>query len=104
MAEVSDVEIVIEVCYARPDRLFLKRLRVPEGTNIEQAVHCSGVLQEVPELDLAQCRVGIYGKVKSLDTLLRERDRVEVYRPLVADPMEARRRRAAHKEVHKRSA
>lgn len=100
MAEVS-AEISVEVCYARPDRVFLRRLYVPQGTTVEQAIVRSGVLQEVPELDLTQCRVGIYGKVKSLDALLRECDRIEIYRPLIADPMEARRRRAAHKEARK---
>jgi hypothetical protein len=59
------------------------------------------VLQDAPEIDLAVCRVGIYGKLKSMDTMLRDRDRVEIYRPLIADPKESRRKRAAKKGQEK---
>lgn len=90
-------EIAIEVCHVEPGRVFLKALRLPAGVTLQSAVEASGVLQEVPGIDLQQCRVGIYGKLKSLDTILRDRDRVEIYRPLIADPKEARRRRAAVK-------
>jgi putative ubiquitin-RnfH superfamily antitoxin RatB of RatAB toxin-antitoxin module len=72
---------------------FLRALRVPAGTTIEQAIAISGVLQEAPEVDLATMQVGIYAKKKTLDTVLREHDRVEIYRPLIADPKHARRRR-----------
>lgn len=94
-------EIGVEVCYARPGRVFLKTLRVPAGTVLKTAIEQSGVLDGAPEIDLDKCRVGIHGKLKPLDTVLREHDRVEIYRPLIADPMEARRRRAAHKEARK---
>lgn len=87
-------EIRVEVCYALPDRQFLKALRVQEGITLQQAVEQSGLLREAPEVDLESARVGIYGKLKTLDTVLRDRDRVEIYRPLIADPKEARRRRA----------
>ena len=83
----------VEVCYASDAAQFLRALRVPAGTTIEQAIALSGVLQEVPAIDLALMQVGIYAKKKTLDTVLREHDRVEIYRPLIADPKHARRRR-----------
>ncbi|MGK5074977.1 RnfH family protein [Janthinobacterium sp. ZB1P44] len=94
MAEIS---IQVQVCHALPDSAFLRSLRVPAGTTIGQAVVLSGLLQEMPGIDLAVNMVGIYGKKKPLDTVLHEHDRVEVYRPLQADPKEARRRRASGK-------
>ncbi|MFZ4877746.1 RnfH family protein [Janthinobacterium sp. Mn2066] len=94
MAEAS---IQVQVCHALPERAFLRALNVPVGTTVGQAVKLSGLLQEVPGIDLAVNLVGIYGKKKTLDTVLREHDRVEVYRPLLADPKEARRRRAGSK-------
>ncbi len=90
-------EIAVEVCFAQAGAIFLKALRLPRGSTVQAAIEASGVLNEVPGIDLVQCRVGIYGKQKTLDTVLRERDRVELYRPLVADPKDARRRRAAVK-------
>jgi putative ubiquitin-RnfH superfamily antitoxin RatB of RatAB toxin-antitoxin module len=83
----------IEVCYASDAVQFLRALRVPAGTTIEQAIAISGVLQEAPEVDLATMQVGIYAKKKTLNTVLREHDRIEIYRPLIADPKNARRRR-----------
>ncbi len=88
----------MEVCYARPDAVFLEELQLAPGATLEQAIRASGVLARAPEIDLASCKTGIYGKLKPLDTVLRERDRVEIYRPLQADPKEARRRRVAKKE------
>ncbi|MYN20115.1 RnfH family protein [Rugamonas sp. FT107W] len=85
----------IEVCYASDAVQFLRALRVPVGTTIEQAIAISGVLQEAPEIDLAVMQVGVYARKKTLDTVLREHDRVEIYRPLIADPKNARRRRKA---------
>ncbi|WP_215409504.1 RnfH family protein [Janthinobacterium sp. JC611] len=94
---MAEADIAVQVCYALPDSAFLRSLRVPAGTTIEQAVMRSGLLQKIPGIDLAISMVGIYGKRKPLDTVLREHDRVEVYRPLQADPKEARRRRAGGK-------
>ena len=89
--------IAVQVCYALPDAAFLRVLSLPAGSTLRQAVEQSGVLQQHPEIDLAINMVGIYGKKKTLDTVLRAQDRVEVYRPLQADPKEARRRRAGGK-------
>lgn len=93
------VPLNVQVCYARPDRQFLLEMRVASGTTLEQAIRQSGVLAEAPEIDLAVSRVGIFGKLKTLDTVLRDSDRVEIYRPLVADPKDARRRRAGKKKA-----
>lgn len=87
--------INVQVCYASDAVQFLRALRVPAGTTLEQAIAASGVLAEVPGIDLSTMQVGIYAKKKPLDTVLREHDRVEIYRPLIADPKNARRRRKA---------
>ena len=87
----------VQVCYATDSVEFLRELDVAVGTTIEQAILASGVLEEIPGIDLALQAVGLYGKKQPLTTVLRERDRVEIYRPLQADPKESRRRRAARK-------
>jgi len=83
----------VEVCYASDTVQFLRALQVAPGTTIEQALALSGVAVEVPGIDLATLQTGIYGKKKPPDTPLRPHDRVELYRPLIADPKNARRRR-----------
>ena len=94
---MPDPAFEVIVAWAVPQQALLRPVHVAPGTTIEQAILASGVLQDVPEIDLAACPVGIYGKKKPLDTLVRPLDRIEIYRPLVADPKESRRRRAAHK-------
>lgn len=89
----------VYVSYATAQREFLRPLRVPQGTTIGQAVETSGVLAEFPEINLVTQPVGIYAKKKTLDTVLRERDRIEIYRPLIADPKDSRRKRAAKKDT-----
>ncbi|TFV98652.1 RnfH family protein [Oxalobacteraceae bacterium OM1] len=89
--------VTVVVCYALPDYVFRRALSVPAGTTLRAAVEGSGLLEACPDIDLETARVGIYGKARPLDTVLRENDRVEVYRPLIADPKEARRRRAFKK-------
>lgn len=81
--------------YALPHRQRLVQLEVAAGCTAGEAIEASGLLHEHPEIDLANNPVGIYGKLATLDSVLREHDRVEVYRALVADPKEMRRRRAA---------
>ena len=95
---VNDTTLKIQVCYALPEQSFLKELRVHPGTTIAKAIDASGVLKQFPHIDLLQQRVGIFGKLKTMDTVLREGDRIEIYRPLQADPKETRRRRAAHRK------
>ena len=87
--------LAIEVAYALPDRQSLLRLDVPAGTTVEQAVQRSGLLEQYPGIDLAAAAVGIFGKQVPATTEVKSGDRVEVYRPLIADPKAARRKRAA---------
>jgi putative ubiquitin-RnfH superfamily antitoxin RatB of RatAB toxin-antitoxin module len=87
----------ILVCYARQDAQILRELFLPEGATLQSAIEESGVLRDAPEIDLETCRVGVHGKLKTLDTVLRADDRVEIYRPLIADPKESRRKRAVKK-------
>lgn len=87
----------VEVVYARPERQVRYTLQVNDGTTVQQTIEASGVLADFPEIDLKRNRVGIYGRLVTLDSTLRDGDRVEILRPLVIDPKEARRRRAAHR-------
>jgi putative ubiquitin-RnfH superfamily antitoxin RatB of RatAB toxin-antitoxin module len=91
-------ELQVYLVYATPQDEFIHPMRVAPGTTIGQAIEGSGVLSRFPEINLVTQPVGIYGKKKTLDTVLRERDRVELYRPLVADPKDTRRKRAAKKQ------
>ena len=89
----------VQVCYASALREFFRDLTVEQGTTIERAIRQSGVLEDIPGIDLALQPVGLYGKKRPLDTVLREHDRIEIYRSLVADPKESRRRRADKKAL-----
>lgn len=92
-----EVVIEVEVVYAAVDRQLLLSVTVPAGATVRDALLASGVDREFPELDLAECPVGIFGKVVvDPDTRqLQAGDRIEIYRPLLADPKEVRRLRAA---------
>lgn len=92
-------EIRVQVCYPAAPQPQLRELVLADGSTLREAVQASGLL--TPGLDLDACPVGIFGKKKTPDTVLREGDRVEIYRPLVADPMDARRRRVAKKTAGK---
>lgn len=89
--------IEIEVVYAAVDRQVLHTISVAEGVSVRAAVHASGIAAEFPELNLAQCPLGIFGKVVAdADSRpVQAGDRIEIYRPLLADPKEVRRLRAA---------
>jgi hypothetical protein len=87
-------DITIEVAYAAARSQTILRLRVKSGTTVGEAIKRSGMLEQFPEIDLVLNKVGIFGKLARTDTMLRDRDRVEIYRALIADPKEARRRRA----------
>ncbi|MDO9419569.1 MAG: RnfH family protein [Herminiimonas sp.] len=102
-SSATPASISIQICYARPDKQFLLTQMVAPGTSIQQAILSSGIIQQALEIDLTVWRVGIYGKVKTLDTILREHDRVEIYRPLIADPKDSRRKRAESKDSKKKS-
>lgn len=91
--------VQVYVCYANARQEWVRPMQVPPGTTIGEAIEQSGVLQDFPDINLTTQPVGIYAKKKPLDTVLRERDRIEIYRPLVADPKDSRRKRAAKKEL-----
>ena len=87
----------VEVVYALPERQVLRRVSLREGSTVGDALLESGLMREFPEID--SMRTGIFGRPVGKDALLRDRDRVEIYRPLRADPKEARRARAAAKRA-----
>jgi putative ubiquitin-RnfH superfamily antitoxin RatB of RatAB toxin-antitoxin module len=91
----------VQVCYALPTECLLIDLALPMGATLGQAVQASTLLQRYPHIDLAQHKLGVFGKIKSPESLVRAGDRIELYRPLQADPMESRRRRAQHKAKSK---
>lgn len=96
MASAETKQILVEVAYALPDEQVLLSLYVDEGTTLEQAIEQSGILKQFPDIQLGKPnRVGIFGKLSKLDVVLREKDRVEIYRPLIADPKAVRKQRAA---------
>ena len=84
----------VEVVYALPDRQILLTLDVEQGTTARMAVERSGILQRHPEVDLERTKLGVFGRAVSPGTSLRDGDRVEIYRPLIANPRQARRERA----------
>ena len=94
----------VEVCYALPDKQVLVPVTVPEGATLQQALEASGLLDKHPEIDLKKNKFGVYAKLTKLDAVLRDRDRVEIYRPLIADPKEVRKQRAAEGKVMKKGA
>ena len=94
----------VEVCYLAPGIQDCRTLQLPTGSTLEEAVHASGLLTQQGAIDLKQHKVGIWNKVVSLQTVLREQDRVEIYRPLIADPKEVRKQRAAEGKVMKKGA
>ena len=87
--------IAIQVCYATNQKTVMLQLVLKKDSTIREAIDVSQILSTCPEIDIDKCKVGIFGKIKSLNSILQQGDRVEIYRPLVADPMEARRRRIA---------
>ncbi len=87
--------MIVEVAYALPDKQSLVSLEVEKGTTLKEAIEASGILDSFEQIDLTKDRVGIFSKFSTLDTVLREKDRVEIYRPLIADPKQVRKERAA---------
>jgi putative ubiquitin-RnfH superfamily antitoxin RatB of RatAB toxin-antitoxin module len=83
----------IEVCYALPNEQALIPVELPEGATVQQALDASGILKRYPQIDLDKQKVGVFGKLKPLDAVLADHDRVEIYRPLIVDPKAARQRR-----------
>lgn len=86
--------IDIEVSYATPQKQAVVQLRLPPGSTLRQAVERSGLLREFPEISLETCKLGVFGRPRKAEDPLQAGDRVEIYRPLIADPKQARRVRA----------
>ena len=98
MAETIHVEVV----YATPERQEVIGISLPAGSTAGQAIEASCLLAKHPEIDLTKNKLGIYAKLAKIDTALRDRDRVEIYRPLIADPKEVRKQRAAEGKAMKK--
>ena len=88
-------KIMIEVSYALPKKQIIIPVLVPKDTSVKEAIELSGILKAFDGIDLSSNQVGIFGKLTTLDKTLRECDRIEIYRSLVADPKEIRRKRVA---------
>ena len=103
---MSIQSINVEVAYALPDKQIIRAVNVDAGTTIGAAIVQSGIMMDFPDLDieLENAKVGIFAKVATMTTVLHDGDRVEIYRPLIADPKEIRRKRAAEGKVMKKSA
>ncbi len=95
--------INVEVCYALPHRQEAIKLVLPEGATVAEAIEASGLLSAHPEIRIdGDNKVGIYAKLVKTDAVLRDRDRVEIYRPLIADPKAVRKKRAEEGKVMKK--
>jgi len=87
-------KITVEVAYALPEKQYLRRVTLEAGATVEQAINASGLLALRTDIDLAKNKVGVYSRLVKLTDALSDGDRVEIYRPLIADPKELRRQRA----------
>jgi uncharacterized protein len=85
----------VGIVYAVPGKQTLLNVDVPAGTTVQQAIETSGILAQCPEIDLAAQKVGTFGKVAALDAALEEGARIEIYRPITADPKTVHRREKA---------
>ena len=97
-------QLSIEVVYALPQKQEMFTVKLPEGATVREAVEACGVLQKYPEIDLTKNKVGVFAKLIKPDAPLRNRDRVEIYRPLIADPKQVRKQRAAEGKIMKKGA
>jgi len=95
MASDSPATLRVEVAYARPDEQLIIPVDAPEGATVEQVIVLSRIQQRFPEIDLKTAKVGVFGKLSKLSAAVRAGDRVEIYRPLLADPKAVRKQRAA---------
>ena len=95
-------KIMIEVSYALPKKQIIIPILVAKDISVKEAIELSGIIKKFKEIDLSLNQVGIFGKLTTLDKILRDRDRIEIYRPLIADPKEIRRKRAAEAKQMKK--
>lgn len=101
---MSEPEILVEVVFAKPGEQALEQLHVSADASVETVIRRSGFLERFPEIDLESNKVGIFGKAAALSAKLNDGDRIEIYRPLIADPKEARKKRAAEGKSMKKGA
>ena len=97
-------KIFVEVAYALPERQLIVGLDVAPDATIDAVIRQSGILEQCPEIDLTKNKVGVFGKRGKLSDTLHTGDRVEIYRPLIADPKEVRKQRAAQGKAMKKGA
>ena len=95
MANADSTTFRVEVAYARPDEQAIMPVEVPEGATVEQVIILSRIQERFPEIDPKAAKVGIFGKLSKLSAVVHAGDRVEIYRPLLADPKAVRKQRAA---------
>ena len=95
-------KIKVEVVYALPEEQALLTVHVEEGSDVEHVILESGILEQYPEINLEKNKVGIFGKLSKLTQTVREKDRIEIYRALIADPKEVRKKRASEGKVWKK--
>jgi putative ubiquitin-RnfH superfamily antitoxin RatB of RatAB toxin-antitoxin module len=102
MASAETIDV--EVAFALPDQQTIVALTVPVDATVQEVIRLSGLLEHHPEIDLARNKVGVFGKLGKLTDTLHPGDRVEIYRPLIADPKEVRKKRAAQGKAMKKGA
>jgi len=90
----SSADMMVQVCCQGGSGLVSLSVNVAPDSTLQEAIQSSGILKRLPDIDLRKQKVGVFGKLKPLDARLHPQDRIEIYHPLLADPMEARRRRA----------
>ena len=101
---MAEERVRVEVAFAREDEQAIFPVEGVNGLTAREAIERSGALLRFPEIDLAANKIGVFGKVAKLDRVLETGDRVEIYRPLIADPKEARKKRAAEGKVMRKGA
>lgn len=102
MRQTMSDKMLVEIAYAHPGEQLIIPLQVPMNICVREAIELSGILQKFKDIDLENNKVGIFGKITSLDKVLRDKDRVEIYRPLIADPKEIRRKKAKEAQKNKK--
>ena len=91
---MTDQQISLEVVYGTPEKQALLEVVVEQGSTVKEAIMASGIVKRFPDINLEVLKVGIWNRTCKLTDLPKKGDRIEIYRPLIADPKEARRRRA----------
>lgn len=100
--KTNTTNILVEVVYAHPEEQTLLALEVDDSATAEEVINQSGILELYPQIDLAKNKIGLFSKIIKLDHQVREKDRIEIYRDLIADPKEVRKKRAAEGKALKK--